>query len=131
MYVVYPLGLCTNNSHGVTVDRPLSGKSFVLFDSIESATAAKNALHGTRTAMGQRLTVEFAKPLAGSATIDKPKQISTKQISIPNEKLFFAGCTGDVSEVKTVFQEFSASIKDVSLCMLFTLSDSVTTTHMV
>lgn len=95
------------------------GKGLVLFDSIESATAAMRALDGTRTANDQKLTVEYAKP-----------DDVSKEVSGPNERLFFAGCTGEESEIRTVFQEYSDSIKEISLCMLFTLSDSVTTTHM-
>jgi Ca2+-binding EF-hand superfamily protein len=134
VYVVYPLGLCTNNSHGVTVEhRPKSGKGFVLFDSIKSARAAKEALNGTRTFMGQKITLEFAKNVLNEVSVDEDASAidNPKPSHKPNERLYFRGCTGEESEIRTVFQEFNASIKDIYLCMLFTLSDSVTTTHMV
>lgn len=88
------------------------GKGFVIFDSTESATAAMQALDGTQTAKGEKILVEYSKPLHKGSVSDKP-----------NERLFFTGCTGSVSEVVTIFQEFGASVKEVNLCMLFTLSD--------
>ena len=47
----------------------------------------------------------------------------------PHERLHFSGCTGDESKIRTIFQQFSNSILDIYLCKLFTLFDSVPTTH--
>ena len=52
-----------------------------------------------------------------------------KPVTEPYEKLYFSGCTGDESKIRTIFQQFSDSIVRIYLCM-FTLSDSVPTTHM-
>ena len=90
-----------------------SGCGFVRFKSIESATAAMLAVNGTRTAKGEIITVQYAKP--------RKENVSNGGNHKPNQRLYVKGCTGDVSEIRTVFQEFSDSIKDVSLCMLFTL----------
>jgi RNA recognition motif-containing protein len=90
-----------------------SGSGFIRFNSIESATAARQALNGTQTARGEEITVEFAKP---------PKEnVNRGSNHKPNERLYFRGFYGELSDIRTVFQEFSDSIKDISLCMLFTL----------
>jgi RNA recognition motif-containing protein len=47
----------------------------------------------------------------------------------PSEKLYFAGCAGDEGEIRNIFKQFSNSIVDIHLCMLFTLSESVPITH--
>lgn len=49
-------------------------------------------------------------------------------VTDPSEKLYFHGCSGDESAIRTIFQQFSGSIVDVFLCMLFTLSDLVPVT---
>lgn len=81
------------------------------------------AINGTQTAKGETIIVNFAKP--PKLDVNKPGNHK------PNEKLFFKGYVGDASEIRTLFQEFSDSIKDVTMCMLFTFYDSVPTTHMV
>ena len=48
----------------------------------------------------------------------------------PNEKLYFSGCAGDESEIRRLFDQYAGNIIDIHLCMLFTLSDSLPTTHM-
>jgi RNA recognition motif-containing protein len=101
-----------------------TGSGFIRFDSTESATAAMQALDGTQTANGEKITLIYANPAKPAKT-----DSSGKGIPKPNKRLFFSGCTGSVSEIKTLFQEFSASVKDIHLCMLFTLSDSVPITH--
>jgi hypothetical protein len=98
-----------------------SGSGFVRFNNIETATAAKQAINGTQTAKGETIIVNFAKP----PKLDVGKPGNHK----PNERLYFRGVVGDVSEIRILFQAFSDSIKDITLCMLFTFYDSVT--HMV
>ena len=48
----------------------------------------------------------------------------------PHDRLYFSGYAGDESEIRTIFQQFSDSIVGIHQCMLFTLFDSVPTTHM-
>lgn len=48
----------------------------------------------------------------------------------PSEKLYFSGCAGEESEVRALFNKYADAIVDIHLCMLFTLSDSLPTTHM-
>jgi hypothetical protein len=99
------------------------GKGFVFFDSIESATAAMQAVDGAQTANGEKIVLEYAKPLRKGESVGDDGSTIDK----PNERLFFSGCTSNVSDIRTLFQEFSASLKDIYLCMLFILSDSVPT----
>ena len=53
-----------------------------------------------------------------------------QQVTEPSEKLYFSGCAGDEVEIRTLFKAFGKNIVDIHLCMLFTLSGSVPTTHM-
>jgi hypothetical protein len=52
-----------------------------------------------------------------------------KPVTDPSNKLYFSGCSSDESEIRTIFQQFSESILEVFVCMLFTLSNSIPTTH--
>jgi len=81
------------------------GKGYILFDTVESATVAMQALNGTQTAKGENIIVEYSRPWrSGDSVADKP-----------SDSLYFTGCTGNVSEIKALFQEFSASLKDIYL----------------
>jgi hypothetical protein len=68
--------------------------------------------------LGRELRVDFSAGNRG------------QQSAEPSEKLYFSGCSGDEDEIRSLFKQFSDSIIDIHLCMLFTLSDSVPTTHM-
>ena len=50
-------------------------------------------------------------------------------VTDPSDKLYFTGCSGDEINVQSIFKQFSESIIDAHLCMLFILSYSVPTTH--
>ena len=67
---------------------------------------------------GRKLRVEFSE--------GKTRKLVTE----PNSKLYFSGCAGDELEIRTIFEQFRDSVVDVYLCMLFTLSNSVRTTHL-
>lgn len=69
--------------------------------------------------LGRDLRLDF------SAGKEAPRQQNE-----PSEKLYFSGCAGDESEIRAIFKDFSDSIVDIHLCMLFTLFDSVPTTHL-
>ena len=59
------------------------------------------------------------------------KSAKRKQmINDPTYKLYFSGCAGDEPKIRTIFKQFGDSITQIYLCMLFTLSGSVLTTHM-
>lgn len=67
--------------------------------------------------LGRDLRVDFS---AGSRAQTAPQ---------PSEKLYFSGSTGEESDIRDMFREFNDAIIDIHLCMLLTLSDSVSTTH--
>lgn len=90
-----------------------TGNGFVTFSDIESATAAMQALDGTQTANGEKITLVYANPKQSNT------DSSGRDKRQPNRKLFFSGCTGSVSEVGAIFHEFSTSIHEIHLCMLF------------
>jgi hypothetical protein len=86
------------------------------FASKDGAFAAKTSAAQNPVHIGDReLRLEYSQ--------------GRKPATDPFNKLHFSGCSGDESEVRTIFQQFSESILEVSLCMLFTLSNSVPTTH--
>jgi hypothetical protein len=94
------------------------GTAHVEFASKDQAVAAMNSINEKPIQMsGRYLRIE------NSFGNQKP-------VNEPNEFLYFSNCSGGVSEIRTVFQEFNDSIIDLFLCMLFILSNSVPTTHM-
>ena len=77
-------------------------------------SAAQEPLH----MLGRDLRIDFSAGGRAKPNIE------------PNEKLYFSGCAGTEEEIRDIFKQFEDSIIDIHLCMLFALSDSVSTTHM-
>jgi RNA recognition motif-containing protein len=68
---------------------------------------------------GRDLRVDYSAGAKGQAVVE------------PSEKLYFSGCAGDEAEIRGIFKQFSNSIVDIHLCMLFIFSDSLPVTHLV
>jgi hypothetical protein len=99
-------------------DGRLRGNGHVDFASKDGSLAAKTSAAQNPICIGDRkLHIEYS---LGS---------NRKPVTKPFDKLYYSGCSGDVSKIMTIFQQFNESILEVSLCMLFTLSNSVPTTH--
>jgi RNA recognition motif-containing protein len=88
------------------------GIAHVDFENLDSAVAAVESSQQEAIHVGGRdLRLDFSDGQKGKAA------------NPPNVKLYFQGCSGDESDIRTIFQQFSNSIVDIHLCMLFTLSD--------
>jgi hypothetical protein len=98
------------------------GIAHIEFATNESALAAiESAAQEPIHMLGRDLRLDFS---AGNNNTT-----ARQQQHEPSEKLYFSGCSGDESEVREIFKKYSDSIIDIHLCMLFTLFDSVPTTH--
>ena len=94
------------------------GTCHIDFANKESAVATmKWTAQNSLNLYGRKLRVEYS--LGDSR--EPPRD--------PNFSLHFSGCTGEESEVRNIFQQFSDSIVDIFLSMLFILSDPVPTTE--
>lgn len=92
---------------------------FVTFKNVEIATEALEALNDTQTPDGEIIKLVYARS----------KKLRVESSAKPNDKLYFSG-SGVESDVRQVFDRFSAFISEVIICMLSSLSNSVSTTHL-
>ena len=90
------------------------GSGFIRFNNVENATKALETLKDTQTPKGETLDLAYAR--------DPNRR---KLASAPTSRLNYLGCSSNILEIMTIFQQFSESIMEVNTCMLFTLSNSV------
>jgi len=91
------------------------GTALVEFASKESAVAAIESASLKPLHLGGRdVHVDYCKFEPGKV----------EQVTDPSDKLYFSGCTGDESDIRTIFNQFNDSIIDINL-----LKDSWTGQH--
>ena len=95
------------------------GIAHIDFASTESAVAAlESSAQEPIHLSGRDLRVDYSDGVRSQAPVE------------PGDKLYFAGCAGNESEIREIFKDFNDSIVDIHLCMLFILFDLVPKTDM-